>query len=109
MALNGRLTTLDAGFLYGERPDQPMHVGGLMLHDGQITGDELRGIVAQRLHLIPRYRQKLAFPPLGIAHPTWEDDPDFSLENHIEEHTVPAPADNPTLSAFVGGLYAPML
>jgi diacylglycerol O-acyltransferase / wax synthase len=83
ITLKRRLTTLDAGFLYAERPDQPMHVGGCMVYEGQITRDELSRIVLERLHLVPRYRQVVVFPPFGLAHPTWEDDPEFDIARNF--------------------------
>jgi diacylglycerol O-acyltransferase len=109
ITLKRRLTTLDAGFLYAERPDQPMHVGGCMVYEGQITRDELSRIVLERLHLVPRYRQVVVFPPFGLAHPTWEDDPEFDIANHVEELVMPAPGDDRVLSEFGGQVYAPML
>jgi diacylglycerol O-acyltransferase / wax synthase len=104
-----RLSTLDAGFLYFERPDQPTHVGGCMIYDGHISRDRLVQIVRDRLHLLPRYRQKVVFPPFGLAHPMWEDDPAFEIANHIEEATLPAPGDDVVLSEIGGEVYAPML
>ena len=68
--LNRRLTTLDAGFLYFERPNQPMHVGGCMIYEGGAPRDALMRAPPARLHLLPRYRQRVVFPPFGVAHPT---------------------------------------
>lgn len=107
--LRRRLSTLDAGFLYAERPDQPMHVGGCLLYDGYVSRDELTRALLDRLHLLPRYRQRAVFPPFGVAHPTWEDDPDFDIRNHVEEYTLPPPGDDRVLSEFGGQLYGPML
>jgi diacylglycerol O-acyltransferase / wax synthase len=107
--LRRRLSSLDAGFLYGERPDQPLHIGGCLVYDGPITLDALTRLVASRLHLLPRYRQTIVFPPFGVAHPTWEDDPAFDLRNHLAEVTLPAPGDDHVLSEVGGALYFPML
>jgi diacylglycerol O-acyltransferase / wax synthase len=107
--LNRRLTTLDASFLYFETPTMPTHVGSINVYEGHISREELIEIMAQRLHLLPRYRQKVVFPPFGAAHPTWEDDPDFDVANHIEEVTLPEPGDDPVLSDVGGGLFAPRL
>ena len=59
-----RLTAVDASFLDQEGPESHMHVGALVTLEGPPPPmddflDSLRG----RLHLVPRYRQKLAFPP----------------------------------------------
>ena len=51
--------------------------------------------LAQRLHRVPRYRQRLAFPPVGLAHPVWpvwEDDPTFDRANPVREVARPPPA-----------------
>src|SRR5206468_5177056 len=72
--LNRRLTAQDASFLYIDRPHQPMHGAWVGLYEGEMTLDEVRRAIEARLHLVPRYRQKVVFPPFGIAHPTWEDD-----------------------------------
>src|SRR5712691_7566085 len=100
--LNRRLTTLDALFLYVEKPVQPMHVGGCLVYQGHLSRDELVRVMEQRLHEVPRYRQKVVFPPFGLAHPTWEDDPQFDLAHHVDEITLPSPGDDRTLSV-VGG------
>src|SRR5215470_3143945 len=107
--LNRRLTALDASFLYCEKPIQPMHIGGCMTYAGHISRDEVIHILADRMHLLPRYRQKVVFPPFKLAHPTWEDDPDFDIRNHVEELTLPAPGDDRVLSKVAGQAYASML
>ena len=63
-----RLSSIDAGFLTQESPNTHMHIGGLALFEGDppAIGDLLDHI-RSRLHLVPRYRQKLAFPPLGTG------------------------------------------
>jgi len=35
-----------------------------------------------RLHLAPRYRQKLDLTPVNLDHAGWIDDPNFAIENH---------------------------
>jgi diacylglycerol O-acyltransferase / wax synthase len=47
--------------------------------------------VRGRLHLVPRYRQKLATPPLETGRPLWVDDPSFNLEYHVRHAALPAP------------------
>src|SRR5215212_1070277 len=108
-ALRRRLTPLDAGFLYAERPTQPLHIGFCILYAGPLSRDTLVEAVGARLHLVPRYRQRVVFPPFAVAHPTWEDDPDFDLGHHISEVTLPPPADEQVLADVAGRLFAPML
>ncbi len=69
-----------------------MHIGGLLLFEGPppAFADYLNH-VRGRLHLVPRYRQKLATPPLETGRPLWVDDPSFNLEYHIRHAALPAP------------------
>src|SRR4051794_39178622 len=57
--------------------------------------------VAARLHLIPRYRQKLADPAFGMANPVWIDDDAFDLHWHLRHATLPAPGSAAQLADFV--------
>ncbi len=107
--LSQRLSAADAAFLYFEKPNEPLHVGSCFIYDGHIAKAELVQVLQERLHLLPRYRQKVIFPPLRLAHPTWQDDPEFDLQRHIEEVNLPAPGDDRVLSEFGGKIYAPPL
>ena len=84
-----RLTAQDASFLYGESLHGPMHIGSLCLFDGPIDVAAVREQVEGRLHLVPRYRQKLGTVPWNLNHATWEDDTNFSIERHIFGHELP--------------------
>ncbi len=84
-----RLTAHDASFLYTETPNGPMHGSTVGIFEGVIPLDTLISSVETRLHLIPRYRQRLAFVPFNLHHPSWEDDPDFDIRRHIEEVALP--------------------
>lgn len=84
-----RLSAHDASFLYTETASGPMHGVGITQLDGPATFQEIFDYNAARVHLVPRFRQKLAFVPFNLAHPKWVDDPDFDLKNHIKPHRVP--------------------
>jgi diacylglycerol O-acyltransferase len=107
--LNRRLSISDASFLYVEKPNAPMHVGSCLIYDGHVSADALTSVLRERIHLMPRYRQKVVFPPFALAHPTWEDDPDFDVSRHVREATLPAPGDDRVLSEVGGHAYAPPL
>src|SRR5438132_8762509 len=104
-----RLSAHDSVFLSWERPEQPMHVAECMVYDGHITAADMIGMIRDRMHLLPRYRQKIMPAPFGIAHPTWEDDPDFEVANHVDEQALPAPGDDRVLSRVCGELYCRLL
>lgn len=84
-----RLTDIDAAYLYNETASAPMHGTTLSVVEGELTVEAYHALVESRLHLLPRYRHRLAFVPFNLAHPKWVDDPDFDLHNHIKGHSLP--------------------
>jgi hypothetical protein len=79
-----RLTNLDASFLYQESKVSQMHGAMIFFLKGELPFELLLRHIDERVHVSPRYRQRLVFPPFNIAHPTLEDDPEFKLENHVQ-------------------------
>ena len=98
-----RLTSTDASFLHQEGPASHMHVGAVLLFEGPppAFADYLRHIRG-RLHLVPRYRQKLATPPLQTGRPLWVDDPNFNLEYHVRHTALPSPGTEEQLLLLAG-------
>ena len=79
-----------------------MHIGGVLLFEGPAPRiDDVLEHVRGRLHLLPRYRQKLAFPPAGSGRPLWVDDPNFNLEYHVRHSALPAPGSEAQLLEMV--------
>src|SRR5271170_1250543 len=89
-----RLSTQDASFLYNETPNGPLHVGLLQTFEGEIEFDRLIEYFERRIHLLPRFRQRLVFAPLNLVHATLQDDPEFKLRDHFKRHTLLAGASD---------------
>jgi len=87
--LRHRLTVQDASFIYGESRNGPLHIGSFSFFEDEITYPELIRHFASKLHLLPRYRQRLVPVPFNLNHATFEDAPDFTIENHIKFHQLP--------------------
>jgi diacylglycerol O-acyltransferase / wax synthase len=105
-----RLTALDASFLHLEDDASHMHVASAMLFDGDPPPyDELLDSIDRRLHLVPRYRQKLAFVPLGQGRPRWVDDPHLNLRYHVRSTALPSPGTEEELRALAGRVFAQQL
>jgi hypothetical protein len=83
-----RLTDSDAGFLYTETASGPMQISSIYVLDGEAPFDRLFHHFETRIHLVPRYRQRLAMVPFNLAHPKWVDDPDFDLAYHVRHHRL---------------------
>jgi diacylglycerol O-acyltransferase len=105
-----RLSAVDAGFLAQEKPNTHMHIGGLALFEGEAPGlEEFLAHIASRLHLVPRYRQKLAVPPLETGRPLWVDDPTFNLAYHVRHTALPEPGDESALLAMAARVFSQRL
>ena len=65
--------------------------------------------IGARLHLVPRFRQKLAFPPLQSGKPVWVDDARLNLEYHVRHSSLPAPGDDDQLASLTGRLFSQQL
>jgi WS/DGAT/MGAT family acyltransferase len=111
MANPDRLTALDSTFLHLEdHSTAHMHVASVMVFEGQApTLAELVTHVESRLHLVPRYRQRLAYVPLGQGRPVWADDPHFNPYYHIRHTALPKPADDVALKRLAGRLFSQRL
>ncbi|GAA4560256.1 WS/DGAT/MGAT family O-acyltransferase [Planotetraspora kaengkrachanensis] len=107
-----QLTALDAQFLSVESSTTAAHVAGMAILDpssapsGTVTRQCLIGLLRARIHLAPPLRMRLAGLPFGLDRPYWVDDPDFDLEDHVHESTLPAPGDDRQLAAHVAEIHA---
>src|SRR3954462_13865196 len=100
-----RLTTLDASFLYLEEPGTPMHVGGVLVLEPPAGGvDALAELIAARLPLVPRYRQRVAEVPGHLANPVWVDDAEFDIDYHVRRSGLPRPGTERQLLDLVSRL-----
>ncbi len=111
MANPDRLSALDSTFLHLEdNSSAHMHVASVMLFEGTApTAQELVDHVLSRLHLVPRYRQRLAYVPLQQGRPIWVDDPYFNPRYHIRHTALPKPADEQALKRLAGRLFSQRL
>src|ERR671916_204898 len=105
-----RLTGLDASFLHLEDASSHMHVAGVMLFEGPPPPyAALLDAFERRLPLVPRYRQRLAFVPLGQGRPKWVDDPHFNLRYHVRSTALASPGSERQLKDLAGRVFSQQL
>ncbi|HEX5937104.1 MAG TPA: wax ester/triacylglycerol synthase domain-containing protein, partial [Actinomycetota bacterium] len=102
-----RLSSLDASFLYLEKPGVHMHVAGLSVFGPRADGtslsyDDVERVVEGRLRLAPRLRRRLMPVPGNISRPVWVDDDRFDLDFHLRHASVPTPGGRFELQRAVG-------
>ena len=87
-----------------------MHIGSVGIFEGPApTREELCAAVAGKLHLVPRYRQKVRYPPLHVGPPVWIDDRHFNLDYHVRRTALATPGGEEELRALVGRVMSQQL
>jgi len=105
-----RLSGLDTAFLQIESENAHMHVGVVLTFAGDAPRyEELLSLLERRLHLVPRYRQRLLAPPLPLDRPRWVDDPHFNLRFHLRHTGLPAPGSESQLKELAARILAQRL
>jgi diacylglycerol O-acyltransferase / wax synthase len=105
-----RLTGLDTSFLHLERSGAHMHVASTSIFQGEApTHEEFRDHIASRLHLVPRFRQKLRFVPFDQGRPVWIDDPHLNLDYHVRQTALPAPGSDEQLRNLAARIFSQQL
>jgi diacylglycerol O-acyltransferase / wax synthase len=100
-----RLDGMDASFVYLDTPATPMQVGMTCVFDPSTTPDgysfaKVRGLVEDRLHLVPQFRRRLVEVPALLHRPGWTEDPEFDLDQHLHRTRLPAPGGSTELEQF---------
>ncbi len=111
-----RLSVIDNSFLAIESPTTHQHVAAVLIldagpltrPDGGIDIDTIRTYIASRLHLIPRYRQRLATVPLGNRL-VWIDDEHFNVHYHVRHASLPRPGDERQLKRLAARIVSQQL
>jgi diacylglycerol O-acyltransferase len=104
------MSVQDAMFLDIENGNNPMHIGSVAVLEGPAPayGDLVR-LIAAKLPLVPRYRQKVRFAPGGLGRPVWVDDPHFQILYHIRHTAIPPPGGRDELRNIAGRVFAQLL
>src|SRR5262245_60287749 len=108
--MHDRLTGLDSSFLHLERDGTHMHVASTTLFEGPAPPyPEFRDHIESRLHLVPRFRQKLRFVPFGMGRPVWVDDPHLNLAYHVRHTSLPEPGSEQQLRVLAARIFSQQL
>jgi diacylglycerol O-acyltransferase / wax synthase len=93
-----------------ERAGAHMHVASTILFDGfPPSHEEFRDHIESRLHLVPRFRQKLRFVPFDQGRPVWVDDPFLNLDYHVRRTALPAPGSEEQLRNLAARIFSQQL
>jgi diacylglycerol O-acyltransferase / wax synthase len=105
-----RLTSFDTSFLANEKSNGHMAIGALLMCAGSAPSEEDFLVhIRSRVHHLPRLRQRLLYPPLGLGTPFWVDYPQFDIHQHLRRVSLPSPGTEAQFQSLVGELLAPPL
>lgn len=85
-------------------------MAGVLVLEPPLSGDasgpaayeRIRRLIAERLPMVPRLRQRAVRVPLDLQLPLWVDDPAFDLDAHVRRAALPAPGGPVELDALLG-------
>ncbi|MFI5027481.1 MAG: wax ester/triacylglycerol synthase family O-acyltransferase [Solirubrobacterales bacterium] len=105
-----RLTSFDTSFLTNEKSNGHMAIGAIMVCEGAAPSyEDFVTHIRSRLHLLPRLRQRVQFPPLRMGTPLWVDHPEFDVHKHVRHVTLPAPGTDAQFHELIGEYLSPPL
>ena len=96
------LSPADRSSLAAEQGPVSMAVGGVLVFESEIGHERLIERIGSRLHLVPRYRQRLQHAASGITNPVWVDDDHFDIRWHVRVTRLSAPGTDAQLAELVG-------
>jgi diacylglycerol O-acyltransferase / wax synthase len=96
------LSPADRSSLAAEQGPVNMAVGGVLVFASEIGYERLLERIGSRLHLVPRYRQRLQHAASGITNPVWVDDDHFDIRWHVRVTRLSAPGSDAQLAELVG-------
>ncbi len=100
-----RLSPLDSLFLHVEDGVTHMHIASCAIFEGRPPPyEDVVGLIASKLPLLRRYRQRVRFPPANLGPPVWVDDPHFDLTYHVRHSALPPPGGEEELNNLMGRL-----
>lgn len=107
-----QLSGLDSAFLYTETPNQPMHIGSLLICDpstapgGAVRFKDIIEHFTRAAERIPYMRRRLIEVPFNADFPYWINDASFDPEFHIRHIALPKPGDWRQLCIQVARLHS---
>jgi WS/DGAT/MGAT family acyltransferase len=87
-----------------------MAIGAVMVCEGSAPSyEDFLTHIRSRLHQLPRFRQRVVFPPMHLGRPFWADFPDFEITDHVRHLTLPAPGNDAQFQELIGECLSPPL
>lgn len=86
-----------------------MHTAGVVVFEGAPPFETVYKTIESRLHLVPRFTQRIVEVPFNLGPPFWVDDPNFDLSFHLRHAALPRPGTDEQLCDYAARLIARQL
>jgi len=96
-----RMSAVDAAWLRMDRPTNLMMIVGVVVFDSRVDFRRFRAVIAERFLKFPRFRCRAVDDAMSAS---WQEDPDFDLDQHVSRIALPAPAGQAELETLVSRL-----
>jgi len=104
-----KVSFYDNALIRLDDPDNLMVVTAVLVLKSPVDYARLEEAVQKSIAPYRRFQQRLIPPPLSFMRPSWEDVPDFKIDDHLKHFQLPAPADERVLQAFISRLMSTQL
>ena len=103
-----RTSPADLMALASDLPGSPVQVAAVLILGAAVTISltAVRDGIGERIHAVPRLRQRLIRTPNGCGRPIWVDDPAFDIRHHVHAVSRPAPGDETALLGVAADIVA---
>ena len=105
-----RMSGVDGAFLAMETATAHMHIAAVLVLEPASADENLgiafqveriRNLLEERIHLLPKFRQRILRVPFGLQHSVWADDPNFDMDFHVRRACLLPPGGQGELSDMV--------
>jgi len=99
-----KLSPIDNVWWNIDRPYNNAIITGVLVFDGQLSFDNLKLLIEERLLNFPRFIQYVEVPSSSLKTPRWVADEHFDISNHLKMISSSKPIDKTTFQALVSEL-----
>ena len=96
-----RMSAVDAAWLRMDRPTNLMMIVGVVVFDARVDFRRFRAVIAERFLKFRRFRCRAVDDAMSAS---WQEDPDFDLDQHVSRIALPEPAGQAELETLVSRL-----
>lgn len=98
------MSSVDRSWLMMDGPTNRTIINGFWLFDQPVDYDRVLAVLAERMLVYDRFRQRIVETTGPLGGVWWEDDPHFDIRAHLHHIALPAPGDKASLQELMAEL-----